>query len=223
MSSFLTSASAFKLLFKLAKKYAKQWAMKEARVRGEWLGAWAMEVDASEEAAAQAGYNPATPCKLVVAGDTDPRRFRHESGWEYMADTPIITDGGSTPVLARKACKKWADLSPFGRFKDAFYFHDAAYRSRGCWVRMPREAANEHGIDVPLGSELSVWTWMPLTRGMADTLLFQMMPSLGGRNGEINAIFRAVRVGGGRAWRAGNLVEVPGAFTSAGEKYRIRE
>lgn len=202
MSAILTSSAAFKFLLDLAKKYAKQWAMKEARVRGEWLGSWAVEIEASAEAAEQAGYNPATPCRLIANGDPEPRRFRHESGWEYMADAPIITDGGSTPVLARGACKKWADLEPFGRFKDAFYFHDSSYRSRGCWVRMPRDAANAHGIDVPLGSELSAWTWMPLTRGMSDTLLFQMMPSLGGRNGEVNAIFRAVRIGGGRAWKA---------------------
>ena len=196
----LTTSAAFKFLLDLAKKYAKQWALKKARVRGEWIGSWEMETEVSEEAAAQAGYNPRTPCRLVVAGEPDPRRFRHEGGWEYMADTPLITDGGSTPQIARNACKEYADLEPFGKFKDAFYFHDASYLSRGCWVRMPREDANKHGLDIPLGSDMSVWTWMPLTRAMADTLLFQMMSD--GRNGEINAIFRAVRVGGGRAWRA---------------------
>lgn len=199
MSAILTPA--FGLLFKIAKIYAREWAMKSARVRGRWRGAWSVEVAACREAAQQAGYESNT-CRLVVNGDIDPRRFMHESGWEYMAETPLISDGGSTPVIARKVCKNWADLEPYGIFKDAFYFHDSAYRFRGCWVRMPRDAANKFAIDVPLGAELSVWTWMPLTRAMADTLLFQQMPSCGGRNGEINAIFRAVRVFGGAAWRA---------------------
>lgn len=196
----IIASSAFLLLLNISRKYARYWALKEARVRGRWRGDWALEISADPEAAMQAGYNGAV-CRLVVNGEDDPRRFQHESGWEYKADTPLVSDGGSTPVIARHACKDWADLEPFGTFKDPFYFHDAAYKSRGCWVRMPRSDANKHGIDVLFDSEMSIWTWMPLTRTMADTLLFQMMPSCGGRNGEINAIFRAVRVFGGSAWR----------------------
>lgn len=56
---------------------------------------------------------------------------------------------------------------------------------------------------------------MPLSRVMADTLLFQMMPSCGGRNGEVNAIFRAVRVGGGAAWRRHRERQVDGGLVRA--------
>jgi hypothetical protein len=190
-----------KVLAKVAWQLVRKWAHKTARVRGEWLGRWKSVTPADAVAAAQAGYKADTPTRLIVNDSRDPRRWRHESGTEYMPDTPGITDGGSTPVLARDAVKKWADLEPFGKFADAFYFHDAAYRDAGCWVRLPKAEAAKHGLSVPKGSDLSAWAWMPLTRAMADTLLFQQMPSLGGRNGEVQAIFRAVRVGAARPWR----------------------
>ena len=189
-----------KILAGLAVEYAKKWATKKARIRGQWLGRAPMEMPVDEAAAEQAGYAGAE-CRFVAHDARDPLHFAHESGYDYMFDTPLITDGGSTPKLARKACKDWADLEPFGRFKFAFFFHDAAYRDAGCWVRLPRSVAVEHGVKVEPGASKTKWTWMRLTRGMADTLLFQMMPSLDGRNGEINAIFRAVRVGGGGAWK----------------------
>ena len=195
------AAKLAKRLASIALVYARNWAMKEARVRGEFRGKFGLEIDAAPEVALQAGYRAGTPCKFVVNSPLDPLHFAHESGYDYMFDTPLVTDGGSTPKLARKACKDWADLEPFGRFKFAFFFHDAAYRDAGCWVRLPRAVAVEHGVEVEPGASKTKWVWMRLTRVMADTLLFQMMPSCGGRNGEVNAIFRAVRVGGRRAWR----------------------
>lgn len=198
------SAIASKLgqhLASIALVYARNWSMKEARVRGEFRGKFGLEVDAEPKTAVKAGYRAGTPCKFIVNDPIDPSYFRHESGYDYMLETPLVTDGGSTPRLARKLCKKWADLEPFGKFRIPFFNHDANYTHAGCWVRLPREEANKYEIDVPLGADRSDWIWMPLSRVMADTLLFQMMPSCGGRNGEVNAIFRAVRVGGGRAWR----------------------
>ena len=190
-----------KALEKVARDYVVHWATKQARVRGEWIGRNPVECPVCKEAAVEAGYSEKDECRLVVHDSFDPLRFRHESGYEYMFDTPLVSDGGSVPKLAQEACKSWAELSPFGKFKRDFYFHDAAYRDAGCWVRLPREEANRFQIDVPFNSDLSVFTWMPLTRRMADTLLFQMMPSSGGRNGEVNAVFRALRLGGGSAWR----------------------
>lgn len=195
------AAAVAKVLAKVAWRLVRMWAQKKARIRGEWLGRWKSVTPADAVAAAQAGYNADTPTRLIVNDRRDPRRWRHESGTEYMPDTPGITDGGSTPALARDAVKKWADLEPFGKFADAYFFHDAVYRDAGCWVRLPKAEAAKHGLSVPKGSDLSAWTWMPLTRAMADTLLFQQMPSCGGRNGEVQAIFRAVRVGAARAWR----------------------
>lgn len=184
--SALASSSVSAILAKVALKLIREWAHKSARKRGEWRGAWAQESAVDPVAAAQAGYR-GSDCRLVVNSTDDPRRWGHESGAEYMADTPLVTDGGSIPALAAEHCAKWADFDPFGRFKDAFYFHDSAYRDAGCWVRL--SPSNE-------------WDWMPLTRAQADTLLFQQMPSTGGRQGEVNAIFRALRLFGGRAWKA---------------------
>lgn len=193
--------SLISLVWRIAMKYARQWAMKEARVRGVWLGKLAQETTAEPVAAAQAGYRSSTPVRLVIGDAVDPLRWKHEGGTEYRMDDPLITDGGSTPKLARDACKNWADLDPFGGFRREFYFHDAAYRSAGCWVRLPTVLAKEHGLDVAKGKVLTDWLWMPLSRAMADLLLFQQLPSSGGRNGEVQAIYRAVRLGAARAWR----------------------
>jgi hypothetical protein len=185
--SALAAKSIGTILAKVAWHLIRNWAHKSARKRGEWRGEWAQETPVEPEAAAQAGYPTARACRLVVNSMVNPRHWHHESGADYMPDTPLVTDGGSTPAIAREHCSKWADLEPFGRFTDAFYFHDAAYRDAGCWVRL---------------SPTNPWEWMPLSRAQADTLLFQQMPSTGGRNGEANAVFRALRVFGGRAWAA---------------------
>ena len=190
-----------KALEKVAREYVIHWATKQARVRGEWRGIEPTWQPVCEEAAIQAGYSSKDECRLYIHHPTDPMYFAHESGYDYMFDTPLVSDGGSTPKIARSAFKSWADLDPWGRFWREFLNHDADYRDAGCFVRLPREEANRFEVDVPFNSDKSVWTWMPLTRRMSDTLLFQMMPSSGGRNGEVNAIFRALRLGGGAAWR----------------------
>lgn len=182
----LAAKSIGAILASVAKRLIKDWAHKSARKRGEWRGEYAQEIPVDPEAAAQAGYPATRPCRLIVNSKDNPRHWVHESGVEYMFDTPLISDGGSTPEPARRACKEWADLEPFGRHREAFYFHDAAYRDAGCWVRM--SGTNE-------------WEWMRLTRAQADTLMFQMMGSSHGRKGEAHAIFHAVRVFGGRAWQ----------------------
>jgi len=189
-----------RMLAKVALKYARNWAMKEARVRGEWVGELQSEKPVCREAAVQAGYCADSKCRLVLNAGRSPLFFRHESGYDYKFETPLITDGGSTPRMARGLVKKWADLEPFGKFKIPFYQHDSNYANAGCWVRLPREEALKYGVPVGPRAVHTDWVWMPLSRVMADTLMFQCMPC-GGRNGEVNAIFRAVRVGGGAAWR----------------------
>ena len=192
-----------KVLAAVAAKYVKEWATKDARVRGKWEGRLMVDLPADIGAIIEAGYSPRDECRFIVNCEDDPLRFVHESGYEYKMDTPLVSDGGSTPKIARGLCKSWADLEPFGKFKHAFYFHDAAYRDAGCWARLPKMVAEHYGI--AMDGDKSVWTWMPLTRGMADTLLFQMMPSSDGHNGEVNAIFRALCLGGGSAWTAHRL------------------
>ena len=183
-----TAKLLLSILAKVTWRLVRGWAHKKGRVRGEWRGQYKQLSDVDDVAATAAGYRSGTPCKLAVNDlQDDPRRWVHESGWEYALETPVVSDGGSTPGIARERCKEWADLDPFGTFIDEFLFHDAGYKWAGCWVR--KDANSE-------------WVWVPLTRAQVDTLLFQQMPSSGGRRGESNAVFRAVRLFAGRAWRA---------------------
>lgn len=182
MSPFV--ASILSILARKAIEYAKNWAVKSARPRGEWLGR-ASDASVTDEAAVQAGYKSGTPCRLIIADEKDPLRWRHESGVEYRVGDGI-SDGGSTPAFLRDTVKSWADIEPFGRHAHAFYAHDSFYRDGGCFVRKTPAAE---------------WEWMRLNRGQADFLFFQMLCSTG-RRAEVFAIWRAVRRFGGRPWAA---------------------
>lgn len=182
MSPFV--AAILSVLARKAIDYAKNWAVKSVRPRGSWMGkASATSVEAP--AAVQAGYKSGTPCRLIIADEQDPLRWRHESGVEYRVGDGI-SDGGSTPSLLRGIVKSWADIDPFGRHAFAFYFHDACYRDGGCFVRKDAD---------------SKWEWLRLDRAVADLLFFQAMTACdGARNAEVRAIYHAVRRGGLGAW-----------------------
>ena len=180
MSPFV--ASILSVLARKAIEYAKNWAVKSARPRGKWLGK-ASESPVDDEAAVQASYKSGTPCRLILADEKDPLRWRHESGVEYRVGDGI-SDGGSTPGFLRDTVKSWADIEPFGRHAYAFYAHDSFYRDGGCFVRKTPGAG---------------WEWMRMDRGQADFLFFQMLCSTG-RRAEVFAIWRAVRRFGGRPW-----------------------
>ena len=180
MSPFV--ASILSILARKAIDYAKNWAVKSARPRGTWLGK-ASDAAVTDEAAVQAGYKSGTHCRLIIADEKDPLRWRHESGVEYRVGDGI-SDGGSSPGFLRERVKPWADIEPFGRHAFAFYAHDFVYRDAGCFVRKSSD---------------SEWEWMRLNRGQADFLFFQMLCSTG-RQAEVFAIWRAVRRFGGRAW-----------------------
>ena len=182
MSPFV--ASILSILARKAIDYAKNWAVKSARSRGTWMGK-ASDAAVTDEAAVQAGYKSGTPCRLIIADEKDPLRWRHESGVEYRVGDGI-SDGGSTPGFLRDTVKSWADIEPFGRHAPAFFAHDSFYRDGGCFVRKAPDAG---------------WEWMRLNRGQADFLFFQMLCSTG-RRAEVFAIWRAVRRFGGRPWAA---------------------
>lgn len=177
-------ASILSILARKAIEYAKNWAVKSARPRGTWMGK-ASDAEVTDEAAVQAGYKSGTPCRLVIANEKNPLRWRHESGVEYRVGDGI-SDGGSTPEFLRDTVKSWADIKPFGRHVYALYAHDSFYRDGGCFVRKAPDTE---------------WEWMRLNRGQADFLLFQMLCSTG-RHAEVFAIWRAVRRFGGRPWAA---------------------
>ena len=188
------------ILRRKAVKWAKETAMSSATPRGEWIGKYQIMTPVSGLAGLQAGFSASTKCCLVVNDPDDPRRWRHfESGYEYMAETPIVTDGGSTPKWLRKPCKEWADLEPFGKFVDDFILHDAGYKERGVWMRTSADAE---------------WLWLPLTRGQIDALFRDTMRT-NGRKGEIFAIWRAVRRFGGAAWKNHRRREKAGAIASS--------
>jgi len=183
----LTVKAATMAVARFALRLARDWAVREGRVRGKWVGGYEREMPVDADVGVQAGYTPGSPCRLVIADAENPRRWIHtESGLEYRADFPLVTDGGSTPPLARNVCKEWADLKPFGRHKDAWYFHDSAYRNAGCWVRQSSDG---------------LWEWMRLTRGQSDAFLYQQLPSSGGKNLEAAGVYHGVRSFAGPAWR----------------------
>jgi hypothetical protein len=169
-------------LGKKAVEYAKNYVMKSARARGSWAGQLT-ETAVDSVSAVQAGYRPDTPCRFVFADPADPWMFVHESGTKYRF-TDGVSDGGSTPPIAREKLEAWADLHPYGKFKLAFYGHDATYRDAGCFVLLPGETE---------------WQWLPLTRPAADYLFFQML-TVNGRRGEVFGIWRAVRRFGFWSW-----------------------
>lgn len=189
------SISATAILVKIAKilankaiKWAKQEMMEPATVRGDWVGEYKLVTHATPHAAEQAGYAWGKPCKLFVNDlDDNPRRWVHRSSkCEYAAETPIVSDGGSTPGFMRKPLKDYVDLAPFGKFIDDFILHDSAYANAGCWVRE---------------SPTSPWLWLELEKRQADALFRDTMRT-NGRRGEIFAIWRAVYRFGGGAWNA---------------------
>ena len=181
MSPFVLSLGS--LLAEKAKDYAIAWAHKSVRARGKFIGEYT-DFPIDPAAAVQAGYSAETPCRFVYCLESNPLRFVHESGTEYMVSDGV-SDGGSTPPITRETLKAWADLQPYGKLKQAFYFHDGLYRDGGCFVRR---------------NSMETWQWMRADRAMADVLFYQAMTACDAENGEIRAIYYAVRAGAGVAW-----------------------
>jgi hypothetical protein len=200
MTSF--ALSIIRILGHKALKWAKQKVMRSVAPRGDWLGKYQVERRTTSIAAIQAGYPDKRECRLYIVDKADPRRWRHrESGAEYMPETPVVSDGGSTPWFLRKPVKAWADLEPFGKFKDQFVTHDSGYANAGVWVRRALDyVAPGAGEPPDLNVVYTDWEWLKLTRGQIDALFRDQMTT-NGRTGEIFAIWRAVRRFGTPAWR----------------------
>jgi len=172
---------------KAAVSYARRWAKKDARNRGEWRGTYRTNPATVEEAVAN-GYRADQPCIRVTVDSRYPLRFVHETGVEWAIGSGLVSDGGSIPSWAQMSLKKWFELDPKGGKLKAFLIHDEAYHNGGLWMRPDAK---------------SKWQFVPVTRAVADMLLFQGLTACEWTtNADCCAIYAAVRSPLGRAsWR----------------------
>ncbi len=113
----------------------------------------------------------------------DPLRlWVPELGFEYAYRGGFDSDGGSVPKVLQDIPR--LRLKP-DSFLKSYFLHDYLYAEAGCWCRAP---------------EARVWSWMPVTRSMADCLLYIALTAEDATLAESRAIFRAVRFGGAIAW-----------------------
>lgn len=120
---------------------------------------------------------------VVQSADAPLRLAVPALGFEYAYRGGFESDGGSIPAVFQHI--KRLRLTP-DAFLRSYFLHDYAYAFAACWVREP-------------GGR--VWAHLPLTREMADCLLYVGLSAEDATLAEARAIYRAVRIGGGMAWR----------------------
>lgn len=120
------------------------------------------------------------PLVLTDTADADSYRLRRDysvtvDGVTYLAPEDMITDGASIPRFF------WRLIgSPFtGRYRGPAVIHDAGYCG---------QLERSHGG--------------PMTRAEVDSLFLRLMRSRGVARIKAWLIYRAVRLAGGKAWRA---------------------
>lgn len=129
-------------------------------------------------------YDKDGPLYIVRQPAKDPLRlYVPELGFEYAFQGGFESDGGSIPSFFQDVPR--LRLKP-DSFLRTYFLHDYCYLKAACWVRLPGACA---------------WSWLPLTRAMADCLLYVGLTAEDATLAEARAIFRAVRIGGGIAWR----------------------
>jgi len=130
---------------------------------------------------------------LFEADTTDPLRFDHfASGYQFRPPDVLETDLGSIPAIAYKTIpRKYLRLDP-ADFVPQFVLHDAGCRNGWLWVRK--------------GSEGN-WRQMKISKKQADVMLAWTLsaptlqlhpadpPPKSATRGEVQAIYRAVRMG----------------------------
>ena len=104
-------------------------------------------------------------------------------GFEYSFRGGFDSDGGSIPKILQGIPR--LRLKP-ASFLRSYFMHDYCYAAAGCWCRRP---------------DAHAWSSLPLTRAMADCLLYAGLTAEGATLAEARAIYRAVRIGGSVAWR----------------------
>lgn len=180
------------LLAKAIARYAKEkivkWAREDARDRGEWRGraTW-RKLSAAEKAAA--GHDPNANMYRVKLDRIDPMRlYCPETGHEYRTDMEFDCDFGSIPEPFQEVSFDGSlKLDPLD-FKASYGTHDNGYDKGGLWVRDP---------DRP-GSD---WVFVSMPRVQIDVVLLWGLSAEDANNATLQAVYRAVRAGGGFAWR----------------------
>ena len=180
------------MLAKAVAKYAKQklekWAREDARDRGEWRGlaTW-RKLSVAENAAA--GHDPKAEMYRVRLDREDPLRlFSRETGHEYRTDFEFDCDFGSIPEPFQEVSFDGAlKLDPLD-FKASYGAHDNGYGKGGLWVRDP----DRPGAD---------WVFVAMPRVQIDVVLLWGLSAEDANNATLQAVYRAVRAGGGFVWR----------------------
>ena len=118
----------------------------------------------------------------------DPMRFWSEQfGQWFRPDMVFSHDQGSIPLQFQ--CLSWIpglDLRR-DRFVRPYAFHDCAYMEQGLWTWNPIAF---------------LWDKESFDRKKADALLPEMIVADYGTKAEAEAIYAAVRVGGGPLWHS---------------------
>lgn len=106
-----------------------------------------------------------------------------ELGFEYAYKGGFVSDGGSIPAIFQAI--KQLRLKP-DSFLKSYFLHDFCYATASCWCRRPNAPS---------------WAHLDLNRAIADCLLYVGLTAEDATLAEARTIFRAVRIGGGVAWR----------------------
>lgn len=141
-------------------------------VHGEWLGV--LEYDKDE---------PRKLYHVRQPADNPLRLYIPDLGFEYAYRGGYDSDGGSIPSFFQDIPR--LRLKP-DSFLRSYFLHDFCYAHAACWCRLPGACA---------------WSRMPVTRAIADCLLYVGLTAEDATLAEARAIFRAVRLGGSIAWR----------------------
>lgn len=137
-------------------------------------GEWLGTLDFNKDASLYRVRQPAeNPLRLWIP----------ELGFEYGYKGGFISDGGSIPAIFQAI--KQLRLKP-DSFLKTYFLHDYCYATASCWCRRP---------------DSSVWSRLDLDRAMADCLLYVGLTAEDATLAEARTIYRAVRIGGGVAWR----------------------
>jgi hypothetical protein len=158
---------------KLGAKLLNEALKIKPHVHGEWLGTLDFDKDAFRK------------LYLVRQPAEDPLRlWIPELGYEYAYRGGFQSDGGSIPTIFQAI--KQLRLKP-DSFLRSYFLHDFCYATASCWVRQ---------------SDAPTWARMELNREMADCLLYVGLTAEDATLAEARTIYRAVRIGGGIAWRS---------------------
>ena len=182
-------AAALAALGKYVAGLGKKWANADARDLGEWRGSASFKKvgDASNKFLG-------IPVGRTVFHDVclppdDPLRlYSYVTKHEYRGKLILkASDLGSIHPIFRHIGGDTLDLDPQA-FPKSYHLHDSVFDDGGVWVRDPEQAKSD-------------WVFVETERVFADILLLWGLSAEGANNATMQAVYRAVRVGAGAAWK----------------------